>query len=375
MVRIEFMDLIVILFHSLAFFTLLFCGIVFISKSRGKVKEYRQYLLGMGIFFLLYGISRIVMFSFEMLFPIDFVWNLSASDFRLIFANNPDIVFVHEIIWRITSLIGNVGLILLMYIVERHILEKKLKYIPTIFMIFSAIPALILGAGQQKDELSIFRIVMYIGNFLLILVPLMYLYLGLKTSGRTKKRAISATIGMTTMFAGVTINSSMGKTVFESLGGIDGLKISYILYGTFVAIGVLITLNSVREGSRKKITKKVTAKKKEVYDDSMISFIKKMGIDFTRPGELTEEQITFYKEQKICLVCKSKILRLNYVCPECDALYCGKCSDVLSNLENACWVCETAFDETKPIHLDEEEEEYLVETETHKTPEVKTIKK
>ena len=37
-----------------------------------------------------------------------------------------------------------------------------------------------------------------------------------------------------------------------------------------------------------------------------------------------------------------------YTCPACDALYCIKCSDSLSNLENACWVCNTPFDESKP---------------------------
>jgi hypothetical protein len=71
--------------------------------------------------------------------------------------------------------------------------------------------------------------------------------------------------------------------------------------------------------------------------------------------KLTEEEITFYKEQKICLVCKNKTSRLTYICPDCDAIYCVKCSNALSNLENACWVCETAFDPSKPVKISEEE--------------------
>ena len=70
---------------------------------------------------------------------------------------------------------------------------------------------------------------------------------------------------------------------------------------------------------------------------------------FVKPQKLTEEEVTFHKEKKICLVCKGKLSRLLYMCPECDALYCIKCSDALSDLENACWVCETAFDESKPV--------------------------
>ncbi len=51
------------------------------------------------------------------------------------------------------------------------------------------------------------------------------------------------------------------------------------------------------------------------------------------------------------MVCKNKISRLNYICPGCLALYCVKCSEALSNLENSCWVCETPFDETKPVQV------------------------
>jgi hypothetical protein len=70
-----------------------------------------------------------------------------------------------------------------------------------------------------------------------------------------------------------------------------------------------------------------------------------------KPKKLTEEEITFYREQKICLVCKGKTSRLTYICPTCEALYCVNCSTALSNLENACWVCDTPFDESKPVKI------------------------
>lgn len=67
-----------------------------------------------------------------------------------------------------------------------------------------------------------------------------------------------------------------------------------------------------------------------------------------RPEHISEEEITFHKERKICLVCKTKVSRIMYTCPGCDALYCLKCSESLSDLENACWLCNTPFDESKP---------------------------
>ena len=76
---------------------------------------------------------------------------------------------------------------------------------------------------------------------------------------------------------------------------------------------------------------------------------------FVKPERITEEEVTFHKEKKICLVCKTQVSRIMYSCPECTALYCAKCSNALSNVENACWVCSTPFNESKPSRPYEKE--------------------
>ena len=65
--------------------------------------------------------------------------------------------------------------------------------------------------------------------------------------------------------------------------------------------------------------------------------------------KVTEEEISFHLERKICVVCKGDVSRVNYMCPKCNTLYCVNCSEALSNLENMCWVCNEPFDETKPV--------------------------
>ena len=91
-----------------------------------------------------------------------------------------------------------------------------------------------------------------------------------------------------------------------------------------------------------------------------------LGI-FIKPEKLTEEEITFHKEQKICLVCKGKVLGFNSFICKCDALYCENCAQTLSDLENACWVCEAPFDELKPVKLHNEKEDlFIVEEKPHK---------
>ena len=69
-----------------------------------------------------------------------------------------------------------------------------------------------------------------------------------------------------------------------------------------------------------------------------------------KKSEITEEEVSFSKEKKICLVCKGKISGFNiYVCPECEAIYCATCAKAIINLENMCWACDCTIDESQPI--------------------------
>jgi hypothetical protein len=86
---------------------------------------------------------------------------------------------------------------------------------------------------------------------------------------------------------------------------------------------------------------------------------------FTRPKKVTEEEVTVSKEKRICVVCKGKLERKMYICPDCNTFYCNKCSDSLAGLENMCWVCNAPFDEFKPVKpFKNEKEEAGVEIET-----------
>ncbi len=69
-----------------------------------------------------------------------------------------------------------------------------------------------------------------------------------------------------------------------------------------------------------------------------------------RPDQITEEEVTYYREQKICLICKGKVAGFNtFICPKCEALYHEDCARKLSDLENACWVCNDPIDKNKPV--------------------------
>jgi hypothetical protein len=96
--------------------------------------------------------------------------------------------------------------------------------------------------------------------------------------------------------------------------------------------------------------------KSSVEDEQILSV-------FIRPRKVTEEEVSVSKDKKICLVCKGKVGRVMYMCPECNALYCIKCFTALSNLENACWVCNTPLDESMPSKPFEKEKKEKIEVE------------
>ena len=76
------------------------------------------------------------------------------------------------------------------------------------------------------------------------------------------------------------------------------------------------------------------------------------------PHKMTEEEVTHYKEKKICLVCKGHIEGFNnYICPNCEVLYCGHCAQSLIDLENTCWVCNIPLDASKPVKPFERKED------------------
>ena len=99
------------------------------------------------------------------------------------------------------------------------------------------------------------------------------------------------------------------------------------------------------------------------FDNKLIEMLYQLYSDNKEIGGLLICAPKFgQKEKKVCLVCKGKIGRFNnYICPECDVLYCENCARTLSELENMCWVCETPFDNSKPSKPFKKEKEEVKE--------------
>lgn len=87
--------------------------------------------------------------------------------------------------------------------------------------------------------------------------------------------------------------------------------------------------------------------------DQQIEGMLQTGIILT--AQVREEKITIHKEKRICLVCRGEVLQYSYIC-ECGAIYCESCVRALTDLENACWACNSQIDKSKSVKSYEEEE-------------------
>jgi len=155
-----------------------------------------------------------------------------------------------------------------------------------------------------------------------------YLIKGIKSSGVIKKKFLLLSIGYFLF---------LGFPLIRSLVWYFGIIISI----TYVRIGMVSSFLFFYWGLKEEPEVKIHKKDDIKIEESLFRLSR-------RPTQFTEEEISFYREKRICLVCKGKVAGLNYMCTGCNALYCMNCSEELSDLENACWVCNEPFDKTKP---------------------------
>ncbi len=128
--------------------------------------------------------------------------------------------------------------------------------------------------------------------------------------------------------------------LFSTIEGFGAVGITLF----FSRVGIIVSFGFNYFGLREEPIKieKITTKKEFEVEDSIFRIAK-------RPARITEEEVTYYREQKICLMCKGKAGGFNtYICTECDAIYHEDCARALSNMENACWACNEPIDKSKP---------------------------
>lgn len=174
-----------------------------------------------------------------------------------------------------------------------------------------------------------------------------FLYRGIQSKGIVRKKFLVLSIGIF-----LYITCALVIDVFFAP--------NFVLFVIFIRFGIVSSLWVLYLGIREEPEKKIKPEKEIKVEGDLFRISK-------RPDQITEEEVSISKEKKICLVCKGKVEKFNiFICSKCDTFYCENCARTLSGLENACWVCNSPFDESipsKPFKMEGE-----IDLEISKTP-------
>lgn len=228
--------------------------------------------------------------------------------------------------------------VILMFIWLMKNSQEDFKIVSAI-LIFGYV-IILVGVWADSIELKdVTSIVIYISPIFLILGSLVSVSPLLMSPERLAQlRKYWSVLAVSTI--GLSLSFSIYALIMRSDLMYEFLMITNYGFNTILILLVIQTNKIMKERSEKTI--------------NILSM-------FTKPQKVTEEEVTISKERKTCLVCKGKILGVNFMCRECNAFYCMKCYTALTGLENACWSCEAALDETKPIIKPKSEDQIKIE--------------
>ncbi|MFX1568481.1 MAG: hypothetical protein ACFFCV_08945 [Promethearchaeota archaeon] len=317
---------------SITFFFLfnVIFGLYLVYKSR---KTNARLLLIVGITIISIGFSKIE-------FVCDFISilitgrNLDVSIYQRIFIHYTPSVFF-----------GFFGV----YVGVELILKEKKTFILSIVLILLILLQIVfyvdpinsveiiepIPSGLKLIEINLifgslaFILAIIIGLLAVIFSGFGLLFKSFRVEGLLKKKYLVLAIGFFLYIISVLLETMTSvlllNIIFES-GGVVSASLWYV--------GLREEDIKIREKPKKDL----------IIEEGLFRLTK-------RPDNITEEEVTFHREKKICLICKSRLEKFNYMCPNCDALYCMNCAQALINLENACWVCDSPIDDSKPVKV------------------------
>lgn len=184
-----------------------------------------------------------------------------------------------------------------------------------------------------------FFLAIVIGSLAVVFSGFGLLFKSFQAEGLLKKKYMLLAIGVFLFIITVlleTITTVLLLNIIFEIGGVISASLWYL--------GLREEDAKIREVPKKDVT----------IEEGLFRLSK-------RPDNITEEEVTFHREKKICLVCKGRVEKFNYICPMCDALYCMNCAQALTNLENVCWVCDSPIDDSKPVEESTKSEDIIEE--------------
>lgn len=132
--------------------------------------------------------------------------------------------------YRVSIFFSSLGLAISLAITIRMISQREI-------LLAIVIPPLINMAAAVFLPIDLIRVVGYFTAPLIIILPLMFIYVGLKTRGLVRKRAFIVSIGILTFLVGQSLGTKLVRNLFGS--GVSDLFV-FILVPLVSLISVYI---------------------------------------------------------------------------------------------------------------------------------------
>lgn len=181
-----------------------------VRGKKSEVKNLSRYLYGVSIFFALYTCTRVFFLLSDIFASIDFIF---------------------QILWRLATICGLIGFLILIFFIEYYLLNRRTKLIFTIVGIIITTITVALGqiSFQTFNPLSL-------GLIIIALIPfLLYGYFLVKSEGDIRHRAGMALGGLGLFFGGIGLDGTLVQSILLPL-----CIPSKILGGIVVIIGLIL---------------------------------------------------------------------------------------------------------------------------------------
>lgn len=314
------------------------------KKETGKFKL--SFITAVFVFIVSLFVSRLLYMYFDF-----YLTKFDTSTYYLM----PNVL-----IWKIALFIGSVGFAFVLFTVDKKVLKFKLKGILAYLTLGIALLILIWPVKSFQDFVFISGLGITIGlsGFVIFII---FLYIGIKVSS-FRKPSFLIDIGFMIYAIGSLVINEFILTPLRAMFGSQIHSVLYLIYMILKITGLLIlSYGFIEFGQASENVEENKIQRKE-------NIIKDLGLDVLRPKKISQEEVKFYREQNVCLVCKKLLVgfTMNFICPNCKALYCEKCARALAQLENMCWSCEKPVDESKPVKKLELNKEDIIEKEDNR---------
>jgi hypothetical protein len=173
-----------------------------VRKSKKEEKGIPLFIAAVMLLMFLWAISR----TFFMLFDFFF-----TKFVELDYPKFPNVWF-----WKFGSLFGAIGVVAILFIVDKKILSNKFKGIFAYIMLSSTVIMMIFPVYTYPDFVMVSTIG-FIGSATSLLVPILFLYIGIKTPG-LRKTAFIFTFGILIYVVGSAFVSASIIPIFYSAG-------------------------------------------------------------------------------------------------------------------------------------------------------------